>query len=223
MAADAYASLTRSRRAGALGGIYVILNERPRVLETARAVLRGGVRVLQYRAKDGIVPQTLRALRELATTYAALLIVNDDWRAVAPFDCDGVHLGPDDSGFADVAEIRLALPHALIGLSCGTAEEIARANGAGVDYAGVGSVFATTSKADAGAPIGVAGLRALAAQSALPVAAIGGITVANLRSVRDAGVAMAAVISAVGDAGNPQEAAEQLIAAWEGASEPATP
>ena len=96
------------------------------------------------------------------------------------FDCDGVHLGPGDAGFERVAPVREALPQRLIGLSCATIEEVRAANASGVDYIGVGSVYATPSKSDAGAPIGTAGLGALANASAVPAAAVGGITASTL-------------------------------------------
>jgi thiamine-phosphate pyrophosphorylase len=218
MAANAAAALTRARRARLLHGIYVILNEQLDMLDIAKAALDAGVTVLQYRAKLGIVPERLRTLRLLAHERKAILIVNDDWRAAKTFHCDGVHLGPDDSGFAAVDEVRFALPGALIGLSCGTIEETMRANGVDVDYLGIGCVFPTASKADAGAPIGIDGLRALAGQTRLPVAAIGGITSQNVAEVRATGVAMAAVISAVATARDPRGAAGALVAAWDGGS-----
>lgn len=208
------AALTRRRRAELLRGIYVILNEAPRVLEFARAVLDAGVRVVQYRAKSGIVGGNVRALRDLTRERDALLILNDDWRAAATFDCDGVHLGPEDDGFDCVAPVRSALRERLIGLSCATIEEVRSANAAGVDYLGAGAVYATFSKSDAGAPIGTDGLRALARESAVPVAAVGGIMAATIPAIRQSGAAMAAVISAISDAAEPYRAARELVDAW---------
>ncbi|MBV8196902.1 MAG: thiamine phosphate synthase [Candidatus Eremiobacteraeota bacterium] len=204
----------RARRTALLHGIYVIFNEEPNVIERAAAVVNAGVRIVQYRAKIGMDAEHLRALRKLTSAHDALLILNDDWRAARSFDCDGVHLGPGDAGFHDVAAVRAALPQAVVGLSCGTHDEVRSANSADVDYLGVGSVYATGSKADAGAPIGIDGLRALARQSRVPVAAIGGITAATLPDVRAAGVAMAAVIGAVASARDAGAAARDLIASW---------
>lgn len=214
MATDAPERLTRARRAALLHGIYAILNDSERTLELARAALDGGVRILQYRAKAGIHAQRLRDLRILTRESAALLIVNDDWRAAAAFDCDGVHLGPEDDGFASVVHVRAALPERLVGLSCCTLEEVRAADAGDADYTGIGSVYATASKIDAGEPIGVDGLRRLAAATSLPVAAVGGITLATLGDVRDAGAAMAAVISAISSAQNPREAARELVTRW---------
>jgi thiamine-phosphate diphosphorylase len=215
MAAHETARVTRAARAALLHGIYLIVNEGgPNPLGVAEAALDAGVRVVQYRAKNGIVPERLRALRDLTARRDALLIVNDDTQACLAFDADGVHLGPDDAGFDRTAGVRAALGERLIGLSCGTALEASNAGDA--DYLGVGAVYATASKSDAGAPIGVAGMLAVVEATPLPIAAIGGITQANLAAVRESGVAMAAVIAAVANAPDPRSAAERLVAIWNG-------
>src|SRR5262249_11571166 len=122
MAADANVT-ARAQRAALLSGIYVIVNEGPRALDIARASLDAAIFIVQYRAKTGVVAETLRGLRELTHQHGSLLIVNDDVEAARAFDCDGVHLGPDDAGFYDVARVRNAFPDGIIGLSCGTVEE----------------------------------------------------------------------------------------------------
>jgi thiamine-phosphate pyrophosphorylase len=214
MVAHAEPRVTRRRRAELLHGIYVIVNEDGRALELTRAVLDAGVRVVQYRAKRGVDAQCVRSLRALTREYDALLIMNDDWRAAETFDCDGVHLGPEDAGFDRLATIRAALPERLVGLSCGTIAEARDAGAGGADYLGVGSIYATVSKSDAGAPIGIEGLRAIAGTTALPIAAIGGIAAATAGDVRRGGAAMAAVISAIALASEPRRAARDLIEAW---------
>ena len=216
MATPAPARQTRAARADLLHGIYAILNDEMRTLDLARAVLDAGVRIVQYRAKNGIRSECARALRELTRERDALLILNDDWRAAIACDCDGVHLGPDDDGFA-AAAVRHAMQERLIGLSCGTAGEIRDAGGSDVDYLGIGPVFETGSKSDAGRPLGIDGLRSLVRQTLLPVAAIGGITIAHLAEIRHSGVAMAAVISAVASAAQPRAATERLVSRWSAA------
>lgn len=184
-------------------------------LELTRVILEGGVRIIQYRAKTGIVAAQVAALRELTRACGALFLINDDWRAVQRFDADGVHLGPGDAGFDALPEIRRALGDRVIGVSCGTPDEARAAQTA--DYIGAGSVYATSSKSDAGDPIGLDGLREIAAATPLPVAAIGGITARNLRDVRATGVAMAAMISAFSAAADPRAAAAALVGTWNGA------
>ncbi|HUN29349.1 MAG TPA: thiamine phosphate synthase [Alphaproteobacteria bacterium] len=214
MATDEAALLTRTRRAERLRGIYVIVNEDARAVEIGRAALEGGVKVLQYRAKGGVNIGHLQLLRQHTLAHGALLIVNDDWRAALKFACDGVHLGPDDDGFTVVAPVREALGDRLIGLSCGTADEVRYANAQDVDYVGIGPVYATVSKDDAGPPLGLEELRAIAAESWSPVAAIGGIGLERIDAVRATGVSMAAVISAVSSAADPRATARALVEAW---------
>ncbi|MBV8491389.1 MAG: thiamine phosphate synthase [Candidatus Eremiobacteraeota bacterium] len=214
MEAHASPRVTRDRRADLLRGIYLIVNEGTRAVDVAHAALRAGVRIVQYRAKSGVNARRLHDLRALTRERDALLIANDDWRAALDFDCDGVHLGPGDEGFAHVAPVRAALGERLIGLSCGTVTEARAAETAGADYVGVGSVFATGSKADAGDPIGIAGLIRVAAATRLPVAAIGGIGHENLATVAATGVSMAATISAIAAAADPAAAAAELVQIW---------
>lgn len=214
MATDAPPDVTRAQRAQRLHGIYVIVNESPHAFALAQAALDAGVRILQYRAKKGADELHVAALRTITRQRNALLILNDDWRAAAACGCDGVHLGPGDDGFDDPRALRAAAPDLLVGLSCGTALEIDAATRWGADYVGVGCIFPTRSKHDAGAPIGIDGLRNLSARTALPVAAIGGIDATNVIEVRDCGVAMAAVIGAVAGAPDPARAAEELVTLW---------
>ena len=208
--------MNRVDRAACLRGIYAIVNEGERnVVAIAQAAYENGVRIVQYRAKSGIVPENVRAIRKLAEQHRALLVMNDDWQAAVALDCDGVHLGPDDGGFRDLAPVRALLGERLIGVSCGTPQEAVGMASADIDYLGVGAVYATESKADAGEPIGIQGLLRVALQTALPVAAIGGVTAAKLAQVRSTGVAMVAVIGAIAGALDPAQAARELVAAWD--------
>jgi thiamine-phosphate pyrophosphorylase len=209
--------LTRDARLALLRGPYAIANDgngSPDPVDIVRACIDGGVRIVQYRAKRGIDAARLRALRAMTAEHGALLVVNDDIDAALAFDCDGVHLGPDDGAFEGLDSVRERLTGRLIGVSAGTPDEARAAQAAGADYIGIGAVFATASKDDAGAPIGLDGLRAVAAASPLPAAAIGGIGAANLAAVARTGVAMAAVISAIANAPDPAAAARELVGIW---------
>jgi thiamine-phosphate pyrophosphorylase len=205
----------RQRWPSLADGIYAIIDTSlvgdPVVF--ARGVLAGGVRVLQLRAKGGIDREQLRDLVVEARAAGAILIVNDDVEAAAA--ADGVHLGQEDAALVDLAALRRRFAEKIIGLSCGTPEEATAANGVGVDYLGVGAMFATSTKRDAGDPIGIEGVAAIVRASAAPVVAIGGLTADRLTDVRASGARMAAVISALSADGAPQAAAARLVAAWE--------
>lgn len=179
------------------------------------ALLRGGIRLIQVRAKSGIDGATLIAIVGRVRAASGLALVNDDVRLARL--ADGVHLGQEDAALLDLPALRRALGTAVIGLSCGTPKEARAADPALVDYVAAGPAFATPSKHDAGLPIGLSGVRAVASATSLPCAAIGGIGAATIGRVRETGAQMAAVISAL-VCDDVEAAARELVARWEHAS-----
>ena len=105
-------------------------------------------------------------------------------------------------------------PERILGVSVGSVEEARRAEAAGADYLGV-TVWSTATKPEA-EPVGLEGLRDVAAATALPVVGIGGIDVGNARDVLAAGASGVAVIGAVAAATDPAEAVRELRAAIDG-------
>jgi len=57
-------------------------------------------------------------------------------------------------------------------------------------------------------------VRAVVDATTLPVAAIGGISLAALGRVRESGAVMAAVISALASAADPEAAARAFVRSW---------
>ena len=170
---------------------------------------------MQVRAKSGIDDATLVAIVNRVRAAGGIAIVNDDVRLARL--ADGVHLGQEDAARIDMRALRDALPDAVIGLSCGTPAEARAADPALVDYVGAGPIFDTPSKGDAGPPIGISGVRAVADATALPCAAIGGISLDTIARARESTAGMAAVMGAlIGD--DPEAVARELIARWNGAA-----
>lgn len=188
------------------GGLYLILTSPviPHV-ELAAAACERGVPALQLREKD-LPDEELAALvgeiADVTRGTSTLLIINDRPDIAAAAGADGVHLGRSD---ASIATARSVLGrNTLVGLSTRTPDEAEAARVAGADYIGVGPVFPTGTKPDALAPIGLAGLQAVAARVPnLPKVAIGGITCSSAAEVLDAGAQYVAVISAVCHAEDP--------------------
>jgi thiamine-phosphate pyrophosphorylase len=196
-----------------LSGIYALVEpERRPPLPFVEGLLAGGIRLFQIRAKRGIARELLATIVASVRAAGGLTIVNDDVDAAAY--ADGVHLGQEDALLHDVRALRERFRSGIIGLSCGTPEEARRVDPALIDYVGVGPVFATASKADAGLPIGVAGVRAVVEATTVPAAAIGGIDLAHLRDVRASGAAMAAIISALAAPDDAASTARDYVAAW---------
>lgn len=206
-----------SKRA-ALRGLYAITPQTPdtRALEAlARESLAGGAALLQYRAKDlapALALEQARALAAACRASGALFIVNDSLDLALAAGADGVHLGRED---IDVAAARARFPRGLIGVSCYARPESARdARAAGADYVAIGSVFPSPTKPGAvRAPL--AAIERARRAGGLPVAAIGGITLANAPEVVAAGADMVAVISALFDAAQVRAAAEAFSRLFE--------
>lgn len=181
------------------------------------AAVRGGVTLVQLREKtldDAALIERARALAAQLAPLGVPLIVNDRVEAALAAGAQGVHLGVEDQ---DPAEARARLgPDLILGVSAGTPEEAARVDPSVADYAGIGSVFPTPSKADAGAAIGISGLAALARGLPLPAVAIGGIDADNAEAVMASGAAQGvAVVSAICGAADPEAAARALRRAVE--------
>jgi thiamine-phosphate diphosphorylase len=199
-----------------LRGVYALIEPAAHAQpgEYLEALLRGGIRLVQIRAKGGIATPLLRDLVARIRAAGGIAIVNDDVEAA--LEADGVHLGQEDLAGLDLRAVRARLGDRAIGLSCGTPAEARAVDARLVDYLGAGPIFATRSKSDAGGPIGVNGVRVVVEATPLPVAAIGGIALASLPRVRETGAAMAAVISALAAAADPETAARAFVAGWTG-------
>ena len=184
------------------------------LLDVVRAAICGGATLIQLRDKDASTREMLelgRALHQITREAAIPLVVNDRIDVALSIGVEGVHVGQDDMPAALARQ--LVGPHCLLGVSAETVEQAQQAECDGADYLGVGAIFSTPSKADAGSPIGVTGLANIVRATRLPVLAIGGITPDNAAAVFDAGAAGLAVIAAVVTAPEPEAAARRLLAA----------
>lgn len=167
--------------------------------EMAEAAARGGATLLQYRDKSGSTRSLIEAAGEIGRAlapYNVPLLINDRVDVALAAGCAGVHVGAEDMAVADAR--RLLGPDAIVGCTVHSAEEADRVSGGILDYASVGGVFATASKHNPHAPIGLEGVRALIARLPdLPVCAIAGIDHDNAADVIAAGADGIAVISDV--------------------------
>lgn len=206
-------SAGRLHKRSALHGIYALVDPERRPAEPfVAALLAGGIRLFQIRAKNGIRRETLAAIVGMVRAAGGITLVNDDVAAAA--DADGVHLGQEDAALYDLAAVRAQLRDGILGLSCGTPAEARAADPGLIDYLGIGPLFVTGTKPDAGLPIGVNGVRAVVAATVLPTAAIGGIDLGRIARARETGATMAAILSALSDTGDVTATARALVVAW---------
>ena len=183
------------------------------VPELARACLNGGARLLQVRAKR--VPS--RALLDwcdeivaAAAPFGATVVVNDRPDVARMAGAAGVHVGQDD--LSPAAARAILGPSATVGLSTHTAEQVVAAWGEPITYLAVGPIFGSRTKDTGYGAVGLDLVRfAGAGTGALPVVAIGGITLDVAGDVLAAGAASVAVISDLFATGDPEARTRQFL------------
>jgi len=195
--------------------VYVITGEersRGRShVEVAAAAVRGGATAVQLRMKGAparTIVETARRIAAMCREAGVAFIVNDRVDVAIAGEADGAHVGQDDLPAA--AARGLLGAGRWLGVSAATVEEARDAERAGADYLGVGAVYPTGTKADAGAPVGLGRIAELRRASSLPVVGIGGITIANAAAVIRAGAAGVAVITAITLADDMVKATQRL-------------
>ncbi len=163
-------------------------------LATCRAAVAGGVTAVQLRLKHAGDREFLTLARILVAGLPVPVFVNDRLDIALAAGAYGVHLGADD--LAPALARRVAPPGFVLGASVGSDEEIAR--GAVADYWGIGPFRATSTKADAGNALGVAGMaRRQSVAGGRPCVAIGGIVPGDVAVLREVGFAGVAVVSGI--------------------------
>lgn len=189
-------------------------------LSVAAAFVAGGARVVQVRAKDAGGRDLLalvEAVQRIVVPAGGLVITNDRVD-VARTAGTGVHLGQED---LPAAAARAILgPDAAIGVSTHTPAQLDAALRLPVSYVAFGPVYATATKANPDAVVGLDGVRAAAraaGDAGLPLVAIGGITMARAREVAAAGADAVAVISdLLGGTEGPESRVRQFLVALGG-------
>jgi thiamine-phosphate pyrophosphorylase len=200
----------RRRLAEAL--LYVLVTEELASADAAtacREAVAGGADIIQMREKeleDAAFHRRAAALAEICRAGGALFLINDRPHIALLTGADGIHTGQGDLPLHLCR--RLLGPDRLIGRSTHDPEQLAAAAREGADYAGVGPVYETATKAHRGA-VGLGYVRHAAAQAELPAFCIGAVNRDTLGEVLDAGARAVAVCTAV--IGAPDIAAE---AAW---------
>jgi thiamine-phosphate pyrophosphorylase len=175
-------------------------------LDLARAYLDGGARILQLRAKHLPSASFLELCDELvrmASPCSASIIVNDRADLAVMAKAAGVHVGQED--LAPMNARRLVGPAGIVGYSTHTVQQIEAAIREPISYLAVGPVFGTKTKDTGYSSVGLE-LVSIAARlaGAIPVVAIGGITIDTAESVLRAGATSVAVIGDLVTKGNPQ-------------------
>ena len=193
-------------------GLYLITPQgsEEQILNIVREGLRGGVQVVQYRDKERSPESQINLARQLAQLCkqaGAVFLINDSPEIAVESLADGVHLGQGDGSVHDIR--KLLGPDKMIGVSTRTVDQALKAEMAGADYIGVGSIFPTSTKDDTEL-VGLETLRKVRRAVKIPLVAIGGIDWTNGAEALEAGADSLAVISAIAGDPKPALAAREL-------------
>lgn len=166
-------------------------------LSDVREAVESGCRIVQYREKDKSTKEMVKEASEIKRICSdrAIFLVNDRVDIALAVDADGVHIGQDDMPIKTAR--KLLGKEKIIGLSVHDREEAILAEKAGADYVGLGPIFNTATKRDAGNGIGPLKIREVKGTIKIPIVAIGGINKENCEVVIQNGADSLAAISAV--------------------------
>lgn len=165
-------------------------------ISDVKSALASGVKVVQYREKskpgNDMYNEAL-LLRKLCERV--IFLVNDRVDIAIGSGADGVHLGREDIPYE--AARRMLGEDKIIGLTARTFKEAVEAQGLGADYIGVGPVFGSRTKPEAGEPVGTGLIKKIKENLSIPVIAIGGIGLLNAKEAVMAGADGICAVSAV--------------------------
>ncbi|CNL19732.1 thiamine-phosphate pyrophosphorylase [Yersinia frederiksenii] len=195
-------------------GLYPVVDS----LLWIERLLAVGVTTIQLRIKDladAQVEQDIAAAIELGKRYQARLFINDFWRLAIKHGAYGVHLGQEDLETTDLAAIQQA--GLRLGVSTHDEHELAIAKAVQPSYIAMGHIFPTQTKQMPSSPQGLAVLKQMVDNTPdYPTVAIGGISIARVPAVLATGVGSVAVVSAITQADDWQQATAQLLHLIEG-------
>ena len=193
--------------------LYLVLDTQvadyDRLLEITRLAVSTGVDIVQLRDKTGSTGRILSFSKKIQKILQGRIpyIINDRPELAAAAEANGVHLGQDDPSIKNSR--RQLGDEAIIGVSCQTWEHVLAAQDNGADYIGFGSVFKTKTKPDRELmDLGL--LEKILKKSTIPVFAIGGINLENVKPLIDLGVTRIAVTRAILEAGDVKGAVKEF-------------
>ena len=179
--------------------------------------IEGGCRWIQKRKKnatDDEVRNVAMELIPLCQETDTFLVIDDRVELVNELKVSGVHLGKEDMPAREARE--LLGPHAIIGVTANTIDDLLALRGLDVDYVGLGPLRHTTTKERLAPVLGYEGYRDIVAQARaagieLPIVAIGGITTDDIEPLMATGVNGMAVSGAIIGASDPVAETSQFI------------
>ena len=170
----------------------------------------GGVTIIQLREKnlnDDDFIKLAKKIKQVCHHHHIPLIINDNLKVALAVDSDGIHIGQDDLPVSFVRE-KIG-PDKILGVTAHNLQEALQAQNDGADYLGAGAIFNTTTKNNT-TDLSIEHLKEITNNVTIPVVAIGGINKNNCHQLSNCNLAGIAVVSAIMNNDNIQEATKQL-------------
>ena len=165
--------------------------------EAVEQAVIGGCTMVQLREKEILSLDfyvLASEMKKITDRYGIPLIINDRIDIAMAVGAAGVHIGQKDIP-ADIAR-KVIGKEMLLGVSAVSAAEAVNAAKAGADYLGVGAMFPTGPKPDAGF-VSMEELGRIRKAVDIPIVVIGGISKENAMLFQPMGIDGLAVVSAV--------------------------
>lgn len=182
-------------------GIYLVTDNKIlkniTIEKAVEEAILGGATIVQLREKDSSSLEFYeRAVRvkNITDKYNIPLIINDRIDIALAVDAAGVHLGQSDIPCKIAREI--LGKDKIIGVSAHNLQEALKAVKDGASYLGCGAVFNTGTKKDT-TNLKIEELVKIRNNINIPIVAIGGITLENIKKLYKTGIDGVAVVSAI--------------------------
>lgn len=183
-------------------------------LEILRAAGKAGARIVQLREKSKSKREVYALaveFRKICSELGVLMIVNDHLDLALSCGADGVHLGQDD---LPLEAARRIAPDLILGVSTHSTEQALTAQRQGADYINLGPIYPTSTKATPVKPLGVELISATAPLLEIPFSVMGGIKAGHIRTLREAGARMVAMVTEISMAEDVETKVRELRALW---------
>jgi thiamine-phosphate pyrophosphorylase len=194
-------------------GFYGILTDPVREYEyCTKLFVDYEIAFVQLRMKDAPeaeIIKTAEKMREITRGTKTRLIINDNPNIAKTIGANGVHVGQNDMPYNEARNI--VGKEAIVGMSTHSVQQMQDASRLKPDYVGVGPVFATPTKKNPDAVIGIDGMKEMLAHATVPAVAIGGITLENLPLVLEAGAKNFCMVRPITAANEPERVLKEIL------------
>jgi thiamine-phosphate pyrophosphorylase len=183
----------------------------PKPLSLVKQLIKDNfINIFQLRDKvspKAIILSEAKRIKYLLKKTKTIFIINDYADIAKLANADGLHLGQND---LPIKEARKLLGrNKIIGVSCHSPKEAREAERSGADYIGFGPIFQSPTKPGY-RTVGISALKKVTQRMKIPVFAIGGINIKNLKQAKGQGVERIAVCSLISKSKNPSHTIQRL-------------